>query len=78
MNKVSPGPPVKALNRPFKQSWRICSTSTWKFKTAGPIKSYFREHLRLDWPDGGSQLISSQRKGAGKCCSQKFPGTFFL
>lgn len=78
MNKVSSLPSVKALKRPFRQSWRICSTSTCKFKTAGPVKSYFREHLGLDWPYGGSQPISSQRKGARKCCFQKFPGTFFL
>lgn len=47
-------------------NWRFCSTFTRKFKSARPVESYFREHLGLDWPYGGSQPISSQRGRGGE------------
>lgn len=51
--------------------------STWKFKAAGPVESYFREHLGLDWPYGGSQPISSQRGRGRKVLFLKVSGNLF-
>lgn len=54
----------------------FCSTSAWKFKTAGPVESYFREHLGLDWPYGGSQPISTQRGQGRKVLFSSFREPF--
>ena len=69
---------IKGLTGSCTGNWRFCSTFTRKFKSARPVESYFREHLGLDWPYGGSQPISSQRgRGGESTVFKKVSGNLF-
>lgn len=78
MMGVSTKPPVNRLTGRCRGNHSFCSLSTWKFKAEGPVESYFREHLGLDWPYGGSQPIFSQRGWGRKALFSKVSGKLFL